>query len=48
MCVFLLFIFFFSHREEWELGGHKRSEEKAKVGTEDQKVIFNMKFFPLK
>ncbi|XP_060746900.1 putative bifunctional UDP-N-acetylglucosamine transferase and deubiquitinase ALG13 isoform X2 [Tachysurus vachellii] len=25
-------------REEWELGGHNRSDEKAKVGTEDQKA----------
>lgn len=27
------------YREEWELSGDNRSEEKAKVGTEDQKVI---------
>uniref|UniRef100_A0A3B4DVL3 ubiquitinyl hydrolase 1 n=1 Tax=Pygocentrus nattereri TaxID=42514 RepID=A0A3B4DVL3_PYGNA len=25
-------------REEWELGGHNRSEDKAKFGAEDQKV----------
>lgn len=31
------------YREEWELSSHCRSEEKAKDGTEDQKVKKNPK-----
>lgn len=33
------YTFFIFYREEWELSGHSRSEEKVKIGTEDQKVM---------